>query len=138
MAYEIIPGVRQGVNPRTGEYYLYQIGRYPNGKGIEVPYTPDPKAEKAYSIPVPVEEKRVRKERVFKSHEDTREHLVAFRLVGRREHQTMSWKTATHAQQAVNDLRDLQRSPDCGKTWVPAVKLTLEWCVQYITEEKSI
>ena len=35
MAYEIIPGVRQDHRGR-----LYQNGRYPNGKGIEVPYTP--------------------------------------------------------------------------------------------------
>lgn len=33
----ILPGVRQGVK-RNGEYYLYQIGRYPSGKSVEVPY----------------------------------------------------------------------------------------------------
>ena len=49
MAYELIPGVRQD---HRGQ--CYQIGRYPNGKLINVPVPPQPLSTRAQAALQPV------------------------------------------------------------------------------------
>lgn len=49
MAYELIPGVRQNHRGKT-----YQIGRYPNGKLIDVPVDPAPLSARTEAALEPV------------------------------------------------------------------------------------
>lgn len=131
MSYRIIPGVRQGVR-RNGARYLYQIGIYPNGKSIEVPYT-DTGAERGYSIPLPVEIKPQRRQREQKVSYQSRMVLEFRERITQQRHRKVG--NSRELQEYIDlQLRPLMRSPDCGKTWVAVELQAVDWMNQYHSE----
>ena len=132
MSYRIIPGVRQGVK-RNGQYYLYRLAVYPNGKQIEVPYE-DTGAERGYTIPLPVE---VKPQRLAQQQQQiiyqSRMTLEFRERITQQRHREVG--DSRELQEYVDlQLRPLMRSPDCGQTWVAVEQPRADWFNQYHSE----
>lgn len=131
MAYEILPGVKQDAKGR-----LYQVGRYPNGKLIDVPYQ-DTKAPPARMIPVPVQAPRVIL-RVMRKVDNTK-RLAHVRW--RDKDKPTVFHDFTNDPEVIQRFVEEQCVPFCrfdGKNWL-IVSYQVDWFVQYhtIIKEKA-
>lgn len=112
----LMPGVRQLANGK-----MYQNARYPSGKVVAVPYTPDPSAEPARMIPVPPPQLPKRRTLSVKTDAEKRRLMdVTFRRTGENKAEKLSYDQPNNGEAFLNlVLRPLSRSPDQGKTWIP-------------------
>lgn len=126
MAYKILPGVRTDHKGRR-----YQIAVYPNGKGIMVPYSETPGAEKHVPV-ISVETEKPR--RILRTKQGAvkwpYEAYVRWRDAGQAEVFEDFGPTSVIQAFVDTDLRPLCISPDCGQTWRLLESIAVDHFVQ--------
>lgn len=130
----VIPGVRSLWNGK-----LYQIGVYPSGKSVMVPYTETHTAEPARMIPVAVEQPRPRKLSAKpQGPKVDRLHVVEVRWRAGEPVHKHEFSPSKENEPMLELLWNaMWISPDCGQTWKVLGPVPCEYHVQYHKDKEG-
>lgn len=122
----LLPGIR---SDHKGQKYQY--AQYPSGKTVVVPYS-ECATEPARMIPLPVESSRL--ERSARGVTSSSRRVNALVVQVKQDHME-KYRGIDKAQfnALLQVIKPLMRSPDCGRTWVPAepVYYVHHYCYHY-------
>lgn len=137
----LLPGVQQRLN---GKKFI--LGVYPSGKTVEVPYEetgappaqmiPEPKQSQPAYKPKVITTTNSKGEKVPVRHIPRRLMVVRYRKAGQKAVAQQQLPNADGAHLVAQEVRNLMRSPDCGRTWLPVGKQICDHYVQWHIDEE--